>query len=273
MRRGSAERVGHTTDQDTAGICGRDVGPLSARNTSKGAVLHEAQAVFQALEHGLPLSEVHEACLQGTILRQRARVTRRHIWDSLNWRYFAWNPPEWVLSDLERAAAEGPSNAQFVNLAYVHYARRDRLTFEFVTDKLEDLTRMGISRVTREDVLDFLAAKEEQKSHIRRWRESTRKKLAQNLLSALRDFGVLSGAQKKTLRNPSVPPEVAWHLCRLLNCEGLRGRRLLEATDWRLFLWDFRDTARAIGQLAELGKLRFEQAGRTVVLEVPEGPA
>ncbi len=254
------------------GPYGRDLGPISARNTSKGAILKEAQAVFQALGRGSTLAQVREACLLGTILRHRARTTREHIWDSLNWRYFTWNPPRWILSDLEHAALDGPPNWKFVSLAYVHYARRDRLTFEFVSGKLWDLARMGISRVTREDVLDFLAANEEQEPQIRKWRESTRKKLAQNLLSALRDFGVLSGTQKKSLQNPLVSPEAAWHLCRLLYAEGLRGRRLMEAADWRLFLWDFQDTARALGQLAQMGKLRFEQAGRTVVLEVPETP-
>jgi hypothetical protein len=248
---------------------GRDRGPISARNTSKGAILRETQAVFQALGQGLPLTDIRNACLQGTILRQRARATRQHIWNSVNWRYFAWNPPQWVLRDLETAANDWPSSSTFPNLAYIHYARRDRLTFEFVTVRLWDQAGTGISRISREDVLDFLAAKEEEEPHIRRWRESTRKKLARNLLSALRDFGVLSGSQKKLLSRPSVPLEVACHLCRLLYWEGLRGRRLLEAPDWRLFFWHFPDTAHALGQLARMGKVRFEQAGRTIVLEVP----
>ena len=99
--------------------------------------------------------------------------------------------------------------------------------------------------------------------------ESTRKKLAGNVLSALRDFGVLSGVQRKVLQRPIVPPEVALHLCRLLHAEGLRGRSLLEAPDWRLFLWEPHDISMALAQLAQRGEIQFERSGRTVILEIP----
>jgi hypothetical protein len=47
--------------------------------------------------------------------------------------------------------------------------------------------------VSRDDVLDFLADYESQDALVKKWRESTRKKLAGNVLSALRDFGILTG--------------------------------------------------------------------------------
>ena len=105
-----------------------------------------------------------------------------------------------------------------------------------------------------------------------RWRESTRTKLAGNVLSALRDFGVLTGVQRKKLHQPVVTSDVVLHLCRLLDAEGLRGRALLEARGWRLFLWDIQVTSEALTRLAQRGDIRFERSGRTVVLEVPKHP-
>ena len=246
---------------------GRDVGAISARNSSKGALLLEAHAVLRALSMGKDLAEVRSACLTGKLLRQSARETRRRIWQSLDWRYFAWNPPRWVLANLTEPAKGDSSDKAFTGLAYVHFARRDRLTFDFVADKLWPLWKSGVRDVRRADVTNFLA--EVAKGQTRKWRESTRAKLAGNVLSALRDFGLLTGVQRKKLQRPVIAPEVALHLCRLLDAEGLRGRALLEARDWRLFLWDVHDTSQALSQLAQRGELRFERSGRTVILEVP----
>lgn len=249
---------------------GRDLGALSTRNSSKGALVAEAQAVFRAFDGGVPLEKLRQQCLRGTILRQRARETRCRIWAAIHWRFFAWDPPKWVLTDLAEAAEDDFTAPRFVGLVYLHFARRDRLTFEFVTTKLWEMWQDNTVWVRRDDVLDFLAACADQHPKIRSWRETTRKKLAGNVLTALRDFGLLKGVQRKVIQQPAVPPEVALHLCRLLYAEGLRGRAVLEARDWRLFLWGPHQAAEALSRLAQWGKLRFERSGRTVVLELPE---
>jgi len=228
--------------------------------------------VFRALASGMALDEVRNACLTGRLLRQSARDTRSRIWDALHWRYFAWSPPRWVLADLAEAAKGDATDRRFVGLAYLHYVRRDRLTFDFVTDGLWRRWKSKALEVRRDDVLDFLADYESRDAAVQKWRESTRKKLAGNILSALRDFGVLTGVQRKSLQRPAVAPEVALHLCRMLDCEGLRGRALLEARDWRLFIWEMHDTSVVLAQLAQRGEIRFERSGRTVILDVPGHP-
>lgn len=241
---------------------GRDTGPYSGRNSSKGALLLESQAVFRALAVGRTIDEIHRAVLQGELVRQRARETRRRIWTTLSHRFFSWNPPDWVLKDLEDAAANDTATFRF--LVYIHYARRDRLTFDFATEKLKSM-----HLVRREDVLDFFAEREDRHPEIRQLRESTRIKLAGNVLTALREFGLLAGVQRKTIQRPLIPGEAVLHLCRLLYAGGLRGRTLLEASEWHLFLWDSYEIAAALGNLAQQQQLRFERSGQSVVLEIP----
>jgi hypothetical protein len=173
------------------------------------------------------------------------------------------------LEDLARSACGEPNDPRFVGPLYLHYARRDRLTFDFITERLWNSWRSRHLVVRRDDVLDFLSERRDRAARVARWRESSRKKLAGSVLSALRDFGLLRGTQRKTLQRPVVAPEVTLHLVRLLQAEGLRGRAVLEATDWRLFLWEAHDTAFALAQLAQQGHIRFERSGRTVILEVP----
>lgn len=145
------------TGADLSGHWGRDVGAVSTRNTSKGALVAEAHAVFRALASGKALDEVRSACLTGRLLLQSARETRHRIWGALDWRYFAWSPPRWVLAELAEAAKGDVTDRRFVGLAYLPYARRDRLTFDFVTDRLWSRWKSKALKVRRDDVLDFLA--------------------------------------------------------------------------------------------------------------------
>jgi len=264
--------IAHIADSPHDGM-GRDVGPPSARISSKGALILESQTVFRALASGLGVAEVRERCLSGSLLRKSARFTRMRVWDAINWRFFSWCPAGWIIADLQRAAMESSRpSPTFVGLAYIHYARRDRLTFDFVTQHLFDSWAAGGERVRPEEVLRF-AAKRYGPDALGRFRESTRKKIAGNVLSALRDFGTLRGTARKTVAQPSLTSAAALHLCRLLNEEGLRGRHLMEASDWRLFLLQPNDVTRTLAELATAGAIRFEQAGRTVILELPRDGA
>lgn len=245
----------------------RDAGPLSTRSTSKGALLREAQVVLRALTAYDNVAALRAASLGGVILAKRALETRRRVWGALSWRYFGWHPAPWILQDLADAAREDGLSGRFVGLLYIHHARRDRLTFRFVTEVLWNRWKRGALSVRREDVLDFLAQCEPEHPEVRRWREVTRKKLAGNVLSALRDFGLLHGVQRKVLTRPPLDPAVAAHLVRLLHDEGLRGQTVIDAADWRLFLLDESDVSRALGDLAQRGLVRFERSRRSVILD------
>jgi hypothetical protein len=183
-----------------------------------------------------------------------------------------WKPPQWVQADLAKAALGESTDPRFIGLLYLHYARRDRLAYDFVTESLWARWNTRQLEVKANDVLDFLANHPIHSEQAARWTDAGRRKLTRNMLSSLRDFGLLLGSRRKTLQRPIVAPEVTLHLVRLLFAEGLRGRSLLKATDWRLFLWDTEDTSGALGQLAQRGDLRFERSGRTVILEIPDSP-
>lgn len=247
----------------------RDAGPYSARNSSKGALVKEAHAVFSALKDGLSESEVKQSLLDGTLLANRTFLTRKRIWQALNWRYFLATP-RWIREEIAQAAAGGPTDPRFVALLYYHYALRDRLTYEFVTGTFWDRWQRRSTQVSPADVLAFLDEAASREPQVKGWYESARRKLASNVLSALRDFGLLTGIQKKALRLPIVPVEVALHVARILRDEGLSGREIVASADWRLFLWSESDVRAALVQLDRRKLVRFDFSGRTAALEIPE---
>ena len=113
----AARRLG---SRDPAGLVGRDAGPVSTRNSSKGTLLPEAHAVFRALASGQSPDELRVACLTGKLIRQPARESRRRIWQSLDWRYFIWSPPRWVHADLAESSRLDVTDRRFIGLAYLH---------------------------------------------------------------------------------------------------------------------------------------------------------
>jgi hypothetical protein len=249
----------------------RDRSAASTRNTSKGALLKEAFTVFSAVRAGLPLANVRQAIMNGEVLQKTAFHTKRTIWNALKHRYLGVGA-DWIGRSLAASTKEGLQSPDYLSLAYLYFALRDRLIFDFVTGPIWDRWRRQSTSVDRADYLSFLDQQAETFSEVKKWHESTRKKLAGNTLSSLRDFGLLKGTQRKQIRRVTVAPETVFHLLAILTAEGLEGRAILEAPDWGLFLWSETEVSNALGELAQMNWIRFERGGRTVILQMIRVP-
>jgi hypothetical protein len=111
------------------------------------------------------------------------------------------------------------------------------------------------------DVLGFLERESDRHPAVKNWRPSTWTKLAQSILAALRDFSVLRGIYAKQIQCPVVSLETVFHLLCVLLAEGHHGRAVIEAPDWRVFLWSEDDTAKALADLAQRRWIHFERGG------------
>jgi len=249
----------------------RDKSPLSARISSKGALIKEIYTIFQAISNGLSVENLRQTVVEGRLLLHSSYETRRSIWNHINRRYFAFNN-EWVIRSLAEASKEGINSPSFLSLAYLYYVMRDKLTFRFVTGPLWERWKERIITIDKGDFLSFLDQESQINSIIDRWYDSTKKKLASNMLSALRDFGALNGVRKKKIQRPTIAPETVFHLLSILMAEGLRGQSIIEASDWRMFLWNEADIAHALNKLSFRRWIGFEKTGRTVIIELKKFP-
>lgn len=245
----------------------RDVGSFSSRNSSKGALLNEAFLLLSAFGKGQTVAELREQAVRGQMLSRGSYETRQRIWDSLNHRYFAPGLP-WIIRGLASASGAGATSPEFVSLAYLYYSLRDRLTFELVTGLIWERWLARSLTISSSDAAGFLERSSLQHPEVKKWSESTRTRLVRSILAALRDFGLLQGIYTKQIQRPVVAPETVFHLLCILLAEGCHGRAVIEAPDWRLFLWSEDDTAKALADLAQRRWVRFERAGRTVILEL-----
>jgi hypothetical protein len=246
----------------------RDVGDYSSRNTSKGALLTNAFTLFSAMRaDGVRADALRDIALRGQLFPRASYENRQRIWDNLHYRYFAPAVP-WVSEGLANASVSGASSPDFRSMTYLYFALRDRLTFDLVTKLIWQRWRAQSMIVSVADVLEFIANEAANHPTVKLWRPSTRTKLAQSILAALRDFGLLRGVQAKEIQRPPVSAEAVFHLLCILVAEGRHGRAVIEAPDWRLFLWSEDDAAKALAELEQRRWIRFERGGRTVILEL-----
>ena len=249
----------------------RERGPYSSRNSSKGALLNEAQVIFSAIQSGKEVETVRRDVMEARLFQKASYENRCRIWDLTNFRYFA-PKSNWVINALAEASLKGARAPEFTSLAYLYFALRDRMVFDFVTGPIWRMWSNRSQAVRTTDFFEFLEAAAEEHPEVKRWREATRGKVGQSNLAALRDFGLLAGVQKKQIQRPAITLETAFHLLCVLTAEEHHGRSALEAMDWKLFLWGESDVADAFHRMAQARWIRFERGGKTVILELIRKP-
>ncbi len=236
----AAEDGAVTEDPLDAGETGRGetmwraTGPYSASNASKAGLLPETELALRAYGRLHDLDAARRALLDGG-LPQRSRSTRAVIVRTIVDRLVAWHPPAWVCDDLVAAAQDG-SAADLQLLVLLHTVRQDMLLYDIVQRVVWPLWREGTVAISRVDVQRYLDGAVPRHLEIDRWSIATREKLAGNLLTILRDGGVLRGAATKHIVEPVVSTTAAAHLARLLEAEGVPQDDVAEHPDWAIWL-------------------------------------
>jgi hypothetical protein len=187
-------------------------------------------------------------------LPQRSRATRETIVRVMQERLVAWLPPAWVCDDLV-ASAEAPDAPDLRLLLLLHAVRQDVLLYDVVQEVIWPRWQEGLSAISRVDVQRFLDHALPSHPEIDGWSVATREKLAGNLLTILRDYGLLQGAQgsaTKRIVEPVISTRAASHLARLLAEEGVGAAAIPRHDDWRIWLLDAtRAQALAVASRAE----------------------
>lgn len=244
---------------------------FSPRNSSKGAVVKEAFSLFRALDFASSHDDLRKKVLDGDVFQKGSFETRKSIWKALRHRYLAV-APDWVAKSLVRSTEYGLQSSEFLSLSYLYYSLRDRLTLEFILGPVWEKWQNGVTTLDRSDFQVYLENLATDNFEIKKWHDSTKKKLASQALSALRDLGLLKGIQVKHIQRPTIASETVFHLLCILIAEGKEGRAIIESPEWRLFLWNEADISNALLTLAQKRWINFEKSGSTVILNLVRVP-
>lgn len=237
--RETARRTATPDERPGEGTRWRATGPYTANNASKAGLVEETQLALLAYARLPDLTATRRELLDGG-LPQRSRVTREAIVRVIQDRLVAWRPPSWVCDDLV-AGAEAPDAPDLRLLLLLHTVRQDYLLYDVLQQVIWPHRQEGLGDISRVDVQRFLDDALPAHPEIDGWSVATREKLAGNLLTILRDYGLLQGAQgsaTKRIVEPVVSPRVAAHLVRLLIAEGVDTTDIPRHDDWRIWLLD-----------------------------------
>jgi len=161
------------------------------------------------------------------------------------------------------------SAAALDRILYFHAARADRLLRDTVTEILMPLQARGIAEIDVLEIQRPLKKWVDAGKTTDKWSDTTIVRIAQGLLSALRDFGVLQGAVKKRMAPAYLPVAAFAYVAFYLKQHQPSGAKLVELPDWKLFFLPREGVERILFEAHQHKLLEYHAAGSVTRLTFP----
>lgn len=155
------------------------------------------------------------------------------------------------------------------SILYFYAARADRLLRDVVTEVLVPLQQRGITDIDGVEVQKPLKRWVAEGKTSAPWSDPTVVRIAQGLMSALRDFGVLQGKVKKRIAPAYLPVEAFAYLTFYLKQHEPSGAKLVELPDWKLFFLNREAVERFLFEAHQQHLLEYHAAGSVTRLTFP----
>lgn len=159
--------------------------------------------------------------------------------------------------------------ASLDRVLYFHAARADSLLHDAVTEVLMPMQAQGIMDIDPLAFQSVLAKWVEKGLTTTAWSENTTVRVAQGLLSTLRDFGVLQGAVNKRIAPAYMPVTAFAYIAFYLKQHQPSGAKLLEHPDWKLFFMNRELVERFFFEGNQHHLLEYHAAGTVTRLTFP----
>lgn len=238
---------------------------VNSRFQKGGALLSDMRVIVSVWEEGMekkdPLSTIARALPKATLARVKDTYgycfRQRFLNGSPNssWKY-------------ARTLEELHPDLTVVQLFYYWLTARSEATlYGFVTEYVLPAHRAGNYEIRTEDAIRWLD--DVNRRAERQWSRAVTVRTARGILAALRDFGILEGANRKTIAPISINCKTFCLIAFCLSELGFGGSALLDHYDWKLFLLGKTGVERLFLEAHQYGWLRFESAGSIVRVEFP----
>ena len=154
-------------------------------------------------------------------------------------------------------------------ILYFHAVRSDRLLRDTVVDVLVPMKARGLAETDVLDLQRILTGWVAEGRTVGRWAEATTLRVAQGLLSTLRDFGVLHGEVRKRIAPAYLPVEAFAYVAFYLKQHQPSGVKLIDSPDWTLFFLPREGVERFLFEAHQRGLLEYHAAGCVTRLTFP----
>lgn len=241
--------------------------PYVSRLATRAAFYAELHSLLAAVEGAVPRAEYRRRVIEDNVLSRRTAAAREKTWKELAPRYGidGASPLFRVFLAEYRAASTEKDRAL---TAYLLFALRDRLVAELGTEWLSEYLRGAPAELRTADILSFLRLREASHPEIKRWSASTRENLASHYLSALKEFGLARGSQRKFAVRPTPGPAPVRFLLQALLLSGANNLDAVQSPLFRLLALTLDETVDLLFKLSADGALRCRIQGDVIELDL-----
>jgi len=250
--------------QEKAWLTGAPI--YSSKIIKVGALLADTKTLFAHWDTAFPGRANLDRLRRENVFAKASRSRVRDVLAIFRQRFLA---DENVAKALVVLVRERLPAAALDRILYFHAAQSDPLLHDTVTEILFPLHARGITQI---DLLDIQRPLEEWTQAGKtsgQWSEPTTVRIAQGLLSALRDFGVLQGAVKKRIAPAYLPIAAFAYVAFYLKQHQPSGAKLIEIPDWKLFFLSREGVERFLFEAHQHQLLEYHAAGSVTRLTFP----
>jgi hypothetical protein len=238
----------------------------STRLSGKAGLVDETFAVLNLVMAGKHKAAIKSAVMDDDFLSKATYESRRAVWNKLTQRYFH----DWQRTTFLSKLVSNSSFELGKLFVYYEFCRAEPVLYDAITQPVYNRFESGFSGVEISDLQAWLDSVQADHPEVSEWSPQTRKKLLSNILTVLRDFGLMSGVTRKTFERAYVPASLAGYVLYSLkeSLEQFGPRTVIEAPDWRLFFQDEDDVISLLNELTNEGYCTFQKQGEIMTLEL-----
>lgn len=242
------------------------LGPYSSKIIKAGALIGDTKTLLSQWDASIPTSLNIDRIQRENIFGKASRSRVRDILNIFRQRYLS---EECVTRSLVALVKAKFPTDSMDRLLYLHSAHADRLLHDTVTQIIRPIHDRGIVDVGRPDIERALAKWVAEGKTTGVWSSYTITRTARGLLSTLRDFGVLQGADHKTIASLFLPIEAFAYIAFYLSTHQPVGSRMIELPDWGLFFLGRESVERLLFEAHQREYLQYHAAGSVARLTFP----
>jgi hypothetical protein len=244
----------------------RSSAPYSSKIIKAGALIGDTKTLLSHWDASVSVAENIDRIQRDNVFGKASRSRVEDILAIFRQRYLA---EECVTKALVSLVQGKFPTAALERILYFHSARADQLLHDAVTEILVPMHKRGLVDINVQEFQRSLAKWVAEGKTTGHWSEPTITRIAQGLLSALRDFGILQGAVNKKIAPSFLPTEAFAYIVFYLKQHQPSGAKLLELPDWKLFFLSRDGVERFLFEAHQRDLLEYHVAGSVTRLTFP----
>lgn len=223
--------------------------------------IDETKQILQTYVECSSYEELEQRVVEGNILNKNTDEYRMNILREVRRRYIP-DSEEYTETPLMQVITSDVRSDVIDWCLYYEFSQ-DRFIRLVTVDYLYPEFERGTLSVQSADIVEFIKSVQDNYADLRDRSESTINEAATKYLTALRNFGLMEGTQRKEFAVTYIPDEtIAYVVYRLYQNGASAATEIIQHEDWQLFLMDESEVQRRIRDISPQ-YVSYEKRGST----------